>query len=117
MKLSGISVTLVVAGLLTYACSATSGPKPESGAMASKQAQTYTQRDYEAALNAAKAAQKKAASVDGEWRDTASIIKKSEDAAKKGDFVKATKLANQAKLQGEMGYKQTIDQEKAGPRF
>lgn len=117
MKLSKFSVTIIVAGLLICACSATSAPKPESGAMVSKQAQTYTQQDYEAALKAAKAAQEKAASVDGEWRDTASIIKKSEDAAKKGDFVKATKLANQAKLQGEMGYKQTIDQEKASPRF
>jgi hypothetical protein len=110
MKLSKISVTIIIAGLLTYACSATSSPKPETETMAAKQ-------DYESALAAAKSAQKKAASADGEWRDTASIVKKSEEAAEKGDFAEATKLADQAKLQGEMGYKQSIDQKSAGPRF
>ena len=85
--------------------------------MAAKQAQSFTKQEYESALAAAKLTQKKAASVDGEWRDTANIMKKSEEAATKGDFAKATRLANQAKIQGEMVYRQTIDQKTAGPRF
>lgn len=117
MRISRTSLCLIVAGLLTYACSATGGATPESAAMEAKQAQSFTQNDYEVAIAAAKAAQKKAASVDGEWRDTDNIIEDSEEAAKKGDFNKATKLANKAKMQGEMAYKQTIDQENAGPRF
>jgi osmotically-inducible protein OsmY len=62
------------------------------------------------AIAAAKAAQKKAASVKGEWRDTGKIIKKAEAAAKKGDYEGAVKLAAKAQDQGELGYAQAVSQ-------
>ena len=56
-----------------------------------------------------------AASVDGEWRDARKILAKAESDAKAGDFKKAIKLAKFAKFQGDMGYKQAMDQKNAGP--
>jgi len=69
-----------------------------------------------AAIDDAESAIKKASSVDGLWRDTASkIITSAKDAAAKGDDATAIKMANKAKFQAEMGYKQAMSQEKAGP--
>lgn len=65
-----------------------------------------------AAIAAATAAAKKANSVGGEWRDTGKFIKQAKGAVKKNDFAKATKLANKAREQGEMGYKQAMSQQK-----
>ncbi|MCG8426759.1 MAG: hypothetical protein MI754_05300 [Chromatiales bacterium] len=62
------------------------------------------------AIAAAKAAQKKAASVSGEWRDTGKIIKAAEKALKEGDVKTAIKLANKARVQGERGYEQMMAQ-------
>ncbi len=73
--------------------------------------------DVEAAIAAAKAANKKAASVGYEWRDAGKMIKKAEALAKKGELEKAMKLAEMAKFQGEMAYKQYEEQKNAGPRF
>ena len=64
------------------------------------------------AIAAAENAQKKAASVDGEWRDTGKIIKKAKAAQSKGDYAQAVKLANKAERQGELGYEQAHSQEK-----
>jgi hypothetical protein len=69
---------------------------------------------YEQALQAAEEAQKKAASVGGEWRDVGKFLKESQAAANAGDYAKATKLANQAKTQSELGYEQAISQEGVG---
>lgn len=63
-----------------------------------------------AAISAADDARKKAASVDGEWRDTGKLIKKAKQAASKGDFNKAVKLANKAQRQGKHGYEQAVAQ-------
>ncbi|PLY13949.1 MAG: SoxXA-binding protein [Sedimenticola sp.] len=71
-----------------------------------------TADDATAAIAAADAARKKAGSVSGEWRDTGKIIGEAEEAAKAGDFAKAVKLANKAKVQGERGYEQMVSQEK-----
>ncbi|MCG6895657.1 MAG: hypothetical protein LJE60_00910 [Thiocapsa sp.] len=60
------------------------------------------------AIGAAEAARKKAASVNGEWRDTAQFIKEAEDLAKSGDFDAAIALADKARRQGEMGYEQAL---------
>ncbi len=69
-----------------------------------------------AAIAAAVEALDKARSVEGEWRDARKkILKKAKAAASKGDYKKAIKLANMAKFQGEMGYKQAMDQKNAGP--
>jgi hypothetical protein len=73
-----------------------------------------TQADYEKALADAKAAQKKAAAVDGEWRDLGKLIKDAEAAAAKGDYAKAVKDLATAKFQGEAGYAQAISQKSAG---
>jgi hypothetical protein len=72
--------------------------------------------EVEAAIKEAEDAIKKAASVGGEWRDTSGkILKDAKAAAAKGDSNKALKLAKEAKFQGEMGYQQAKEQEKAGP--
>ena len=69
-----------------------------------------------AAISDAEAAVKKAKGVGGEWRDTKKkFIKKAKAAASKGDHKKAIKLANKAKTQGELGYKQAMDEKNAGP--
>ena len=62
-------------------------------------------------IDAAEAARKEAASVDGEWRDTAKMIKKAKGLLKKGDFVAAAKLANEAAKQGHLGYEQAVSQQ------
>jgi len=69
---------------------------------------------YEKTMKAALAAQKAAASVGGEWRDTGQMIKDAEAAAKAGDYDKATKLAEEARQQGELGHKQALAEKKAG---
>ena len=69
-----------------------------------------------AAIKDAEAAIKKSKSVGGEWRDAAGKLrKKAKAAAAKGDDKKALKLAKKAKFQGDMGYQQAKEQEKAGP--
>jgi hypothetical protein len=70
--------------------------------------------DYEKALAEAKTAQKKAASVDGEWRDVGKLIKDGEAAAAKGDYATAIKHLSMAKFQGYEGYAQAIGQKSAG---
>ena len=68
------------------------------------------------AIAAAEAALKKARSVEGEWRDAKKkMVKKAKAAASKGEFDKAIKLANKAKFEGEMGYKQAMEEKNAGP--
>ncbi len=69
---------------------------------------------FKQAIEKAEAAEKKAGSVKGEWRDTGKIIKKAKAAAKKGDYGKAIKLANTAYRQGELGYQQAVEQKDAG---
>lgn len=72
--------------------------------------------EVEAAIKEAEAAIKKADSVGGAWRDSSGkILKKAKAAAAKGDNKAALKLAKEAKFQGEMGYQQAKEQEKAGP--
>jgi sulfur-oxidizing protein SoxA len=65
--------------------------------------------DFNSALKAAESARKQAAEVHGEWRDTKKIIEEAKEAAAKGDTKQATKLANKARAQGELGLQQTKD--------
>lgn len=69
-----------------------------------------TNSQYDSALKATKAAQKKAASIGGEWRDTGKLMKAAAKAHKAKDLDKAMKLLAQAKHQSEMGYKQAKSQ-------
>ena len=64
----------------------------------------------EAAIAAAKEAQKQAASVGGEWRDTKKMIKKAEALLKEGKTEEATKMAEAAEAQGMLGYMQATSQ-------
>ncbi len=64
----------------------------------------------EAAIAAAKAAQKQAASVGGEWRDTKKMIKKAEALLKAGKTQEAAKMAEAAEAQGMLGYMQATSQ-------
>ena len=66
--------------------------------------------DATAAIDAAEAARRKAASVDGEWRDVGKIIKQAHAAANEGDYAKAEKLAAKVRSQSEMSYQQAIEQ-------
>ncbi len=100
----GIVVVLGLSG-----CAGTSGGSSMAKASAASPAAHFQQ-----VLAAAKAARKKAASVDGEWRDIGKILKKAEAAAKKGDYKKAIELAEFAKFQGDMGYQQAIGQKGIG---
>lgn len=68
-----------------------------------------------AAIADASAALKKAATVDGVWRDAGKFLKKAKDAAAKKDYATAIKLANKAKFQGEMGYNQAVAQKDVKP--
>jgi len=70
--------------------------------------------DYEKMLRAAEAAQKTAAGVGGEWRDVGKMIKAAKEAAESGAYGKATELANRARQESELGYKQALAQKNAG---
>ncbi len=65
---------------------------------------------FKAALETAKAAQKAAADVGGEWRDIGKFLKKAEEAAASGNFNKAVKLAKKATFQAETGKAQMENQ-------
>jgi len=61
-------------------------------------------------IDNAEKARQRAASVDGEWRDTGKFIKKAKALAKQGKYDAAIKLASKAKREGELGYEQAISQ-------
>ena len=69
------------------------------------------EKSFDASYEAAEAARKKAASMNYEWRDTGKILKKAKKAADKGDYETAEKLANKARMQGEMAVAQAKEQE------
>jgi len=61
-------------------------------------------------IDNAEKARKRAASVDGEWRDTGKFIKKAKALSKEGKYDAAIKLAKKAKREGELGYEQAVSQ-------
>lgn len=69
------------------------------------------EKSFNASYEAADAARKKAASMNYEWRDTGKILKQAKKAADKGDYQTAEKLANKARMQGEMAVAQAKEQE------
>lgn len=73
--------------------------------------------DVKAAIEAAQASNKAANEVGFGWRDSKKQLEGAIKAANDGDNKKATKLANQVKLAGEMGLKQAEKAKTAGPRF
>lgn len=67
----------------------------------------------ESLIAAAEEAREKAASVGGEWRDTASMIKSARTLAGAGEFDKAIEAASAAKFQAERGYEQVMTEKDA----
>ena len=111
MSIKNLLASLLVSGALLSGCASTGESQTAAAEV------NPLQQEYEQAMSAAKAAQKQAASVGGEWRDTGKILKQAEQSAKTGDYEKAIKLCNKAKFQGEVGYEQAMSQKSAGPRF
>lgn len=70
------------------------------------------EKSFNAAYEAAESARKAAASMKYEWRDTAKMLKKAKETAAKGDYDAAEKLANKARMQGEMALAQAKEQER-----
>ena len=107
-------------GLATLGgCASTEMSKPVEAATAMTEASpaaavSGSAAGYESALVAAKAEQKKAAAVGGEWRDTGKLFKKAEQAAAAGDYAKATELAERARFESEMGQAQATEQADVG---
>jgi rhodanese-related sulfurtransferase len=97
-------------GILMLVAAFVGGPVLAAGK--GKAAVNQKAMEAEKAISAAEAARKKAASVDGEWRDTGKIIKKAKTAVKDGAFNQAIKLAKKAREQGEEGYSQAVSQQK-----
>lgn len=71
--------------------------------------------DITALIKQATAENKKAAEMDGLWRDANDMLEKATAAAKKGDVKKAAELAKQALAQGKLGQAQADAQKNAGP--
>lgn len=97
VKLTSVAA-LVLAGII--GCAAPSQQVAEKPAAAAPSA-AATQ-----ALSAASAAIKQAKELDWIWRDTESMYKEAEEAAKAGDDAKAIKLAGDAKFQAEAAVNQ-----------
>ena len=98
MKLTPLLKHVAVASLalgLTVGCAST----PSDGGPAAA---------AEQAIADAKAAAKSAGKVNGLWRDTGKLIKNAEKALKAEDYKTATKLANKARQQAEMGENQAL---------
>ena len=66
----------------------------------------------EGAIADAKAAQKQASSVGGEWRDTGKMIKKAEELLAAGKADEAEAVAREAEAEGMLGYMQATGQSK-----
>ena len=69
-----------------------------------------SQSDAAAAIAAAEAAFDRAHSVGGAWRDTSKMIKKAQALLKAGRLDEALALANEAAVQGKLGYVQAMEQ-------
>ena len=89
---------LLLAAFLTFAGGTYLAPANAAGMGAEK------------AIAAAKDAQKQAASVGGEWRDTGKMIKKAEELLKAGKTEEAAKMAEAAEAQAMLGYIQATSQ-------
>ncbi len=71
-------------------------------------------QDAQAAIAAAKAANKQAASVDGEWTTTDILLKGAAKAESEKDYAKAVKLAKEAERDAKISYTQAMSQKHAG---
>ncbi len=113
MKISTKLLAIIAASAILVAC----GGNPVTKAMSNVKSAGSMDPSVGAAIKAAKAAKKKSAAADAEWRDMGKYIKKAEKLAKSGKNAEALKLANKAIKQGELGLAQAAAQANAGPKF
>jgi len=97
-----IAVLFAAAALTLGACA--SGP-------------VHNENDALSAITAAEHETNRAAKAGFEWRDTRKLIKKAQEALKKGDYDTAVKLANKAKRQSSNALKQAELAKNAGPIY
>jgi len=98
-KIKQLSVILLTASIAVGCASQQKQDEPAPAAKKGPSASSI-------AIANAKAAMKKAKSLNFLWRDTGKMLKKAEKAAAKGDEAQAVKLANSARTQAEMAVKQ-----------
>ncbi|MDD3608794.1 MAG: hypothetical protein PHI49_03445 [Halothiobacillaceae bacterium] len=105
MKVNALFKTVGLACFLAVAAGCATDQTTASG----------SQDKYEKTMAEAQAALKLAKSKNNVWRDNEKFLKQAEEEAKKGDYDKATKLAEKAKFQSEMAVKQIEAQPNPGP--
>ncbi len=103
--------------VLVFATGCTSNEKKSEVASVSKEQKAdiaatiaKVKKEVDALVKVAKANQKKAASVGGEWRDIGKMLKKVKKLRANGQCEQAIKVLHTAIEHGEMGYKQAIAQ-------
>lgn len=114
MKKTLILAGILSAGMLVLTGCESTGSEKSASKPAASSAKSAGQMTYETALAGANAEKKKAKGMGGEWRDIGKTLKKADGAAKKGDYAKATKLANKAAFQGKMGQAQASSEATVG---
>ena len=77
------------------------------------QVKAADREEVKEAIATAITAQRQAAAVGGEWRDTEAIITEARHAASRGDYQQALDLAQRAAEQGKLGYLQAMSQRQA----
>ncbi|MFK5893011.1 MAG: hypothetical protein QM504_07295 [Pseudomonadota bacterium] len=105
---------LVFMFLVTFGCS--SNTSKEELIIISSQLQVNinkVKKEVNALIIKAEVARKKAASVGGEWRDTAKFIKQAKQFQKNGQCEKAIKVIKKAVREAEMGYQQMVKQKQS----
>ncbi len=101
--------------LINYGCNSNSH-KEEAVSTTQSELQKNIEKvkkEVNALITKAEVTRKKAASVGGEWRDTAKLIKKAKKYQKEGRCEKAIKVIKQAIMEGEMGYQQAMQQKES----
>jgi rhodanese-related sulfurtransferase len=78
------------------------------------QAWSATRSEAEQAIAEAEKAREKAASVGGEWRDTAKMIQSATKLLDTRQYTKAIGIANEARQQAELGYEQAMNEQDIG---
>lgn len=110
-------ISVICFSLSLVACTSASVKEEQQAASSKATVVGEEQGEFEAIHAAAKQSLKAASTAGFQWRDSGKILKKAEKAAAGGDYKKATKLANQAREQGEFAQAQAKQQSNAGPRF
>ena len=110
---------LAISTLAQFGCTSTQEPSPTEPAtdrsVIPRQLPAVPDRNaYERLLQEAREWQRRAAAVDGEWRDVEPLIQRAQQAAAAGNFAYAVELVESARFQAEMGFRQMKAQEQVG---